>query len=89
MRLVDSPVVTRDAGPADPETCGAEDDFYCLRYAVWYPSIDCALRTKYRTAPGCLRCDQGRFNLKRHAAALARIRFRPLVVDDPEPEPER
>jgi hypothetical protein len=48
------------------------DDFYCLRYELWYPSIDCAIRTRYRTAPGCANCDQGRFNLRRHAGALAR-----------------
>ena len=54
---------------------GPEDDFYCLRFKVWYPSFDCAVRTRYETCRGCLKCDQGRFNLKRHAAALARIRF--------------
>ena len=46
------------------------DDFFCLRYGVWYASIDCAYRTRHRTAPGCLGCDQGRFNLKRHAARV-------------------
>jgi len=46
------------------------DDFYCLRFAVWYNSADCAIRTRDRTCGGCLNCDQGRFNLKRHAAAL-------------------
>ena len=51
------------------------DDFFCLRYQVWYPSLDCAVRTKFRTSPGCLDCDQGRFNLHRHAAALRRVRF--------------
>ena len=50
----------------------AEDDFYCLRYRVWYPSIDCAYRTRFRTCPGCDNCEQGRFNLKRHAGALIR-----------------
>lgn len=51
------------------------DDFFCLRYRIWYPSLDCAVRTKFRTAPGCARCDQGRFNLRRHAATLHRVRF--------------
>jgi hypothetical protein len=46
------------------------DDFFCLRYRVWYPSVDCAYRTLYRTCPGCRDCDQGRFNLKRHRATL-------------------
>ena len=49
---------------------GPGDDFFCLRFGVWYPSVDCAYRTRDRTCPGCLGCDQGRFNLKRHAASL-------------------
>lgn len=53
-----------------------EDDFFCLRYQVWYPSFDCALRTRFKTSAGCLRCEQGRFNLKRHGAALRLVRFR-------------
>ena len=52
------------------------DDFFCLRYQVWYPSFDCAVRTRFRTSPGCLRCEQGRFNLKRHAPAMTRRRVR-------------
>jgi hypothetical protein len=52
----------------------AEDDFYCLRYQVWYPSHDCAFRTHFRTSPGCLDCQQGRFNLKRHADSLRRAK---------------
>lgn len=63
-------------GPRD-----SDDDFFCLRYRVWYPSYDCALRTRFRTSAGCLRCDQGRFNLKRHAAALVRVRW-PLAAAD-------
>lgn len=58
-----------------------EDDFFCLRYQVWYPSHDCAIRTKYRTSGGCLNCDQGRFNLKRHAASLRGYRF-PTPIED-------
>ena len=50
------------------------DDFFCIRFAVWYPSFDCAFRTKFRTCPSCSNCDQGRFNLKRHAAVLPRER---------------
>lgn len=50
-------------------------DFYCLRFDVWYDTYDCAIRTKFRTCPGCLKCDQGRFNLKRHADALRTVRF--------------
>ena len=53
---------------------GAEDDFFCLRFQVWYPSIDCAYRTRWHTCGACAHCDQGRFNLKRHAAAIARMR---------------
>lgn len=50
------------------------DDFFCLRFGVWYPSFDCAIRTKYDTCPGCRKCDQGRFNLRRHSRTLAEIR---------------
>ena len=50
------------------------DDFFCLRFKVWYPSFDCAIRTRYRTSPSCRDCEQGRFNLKRHASELARLR---------------
>jgi len=64
LRWVESDVA-RDRAWRDPE-----DDFFCLRYRVWYPSVDCAYRTLYRTCPGCLECDQGRFNLKRHRPVL-------------------
>ncbi|MBZ5638503.1 MAG: hypothetical protein LAO51_07045 [Acidobacteriia bacterium] len=54
---------------------GPSDDFFCLRYQVWYPSPDCAIRTKFKTSNGCLDCEQGRFNLKRHSAALRGVHF--------------
>jgi phosphoglycolate phosphatase-like HAD superfamily hydrolase len=57
------------------------DDFFCHRYNVWYPSFDCAIRTRFRTSPGCLRCDQGRFNLKRHASAIRGVRWRLAASD--------
>jgi hypothetical protein len=60
---------------------GVDDDFFCLRYRVWYASHDCAVRTRFQTSGGCLQCDQGRFNLKRHAASLVRIRW-PLAAAD-------
>jgi hypothetical protein len=53
-----------------------DDDFFCLRYRVWYPSFDCAVRTRFKTAPGCANCEQGRFNHRRHANELARYRYR-------------
>ena len=66
------PGMTRRAEVADQPD--AADDFWCLRFGVPYPSIDCAFRTLYRTCPGCLNCEQGRFNLKRHRATLRRRR---------------
>jgi len=51
-----------------------EDNFYCLRFRVWYPSFDCAIRTRFRTCPSCLDCEQGRFNLKRHDSELSQMR---------------
>ena len=52
-----------------------DDDFFCLRYRIWYPSLDCAYRTKYRTYGGCANCEQGRFNLKRHRKAVGHPRL--------------
>jgi hypothetical protein len=52
-----------------------EDDFFCLRFEVWYPSLDCAVRTRFQTCPSCRDCEQGRFNAKRHVAALHRFRL--------------
>ncbi len=60
--------------PGPPGRPEPGDDFYCLRFQVWYPSFDCAIRTRFRTSPSCERCDQGRFNLKRHAASLQGLR---------------
>ena len=62
-----------------------EDDFFCQRFQVWYPSFDCALRTRFRTCDGCLQCDQGRFNERRHATALSLARFH---FPDPGEEPD-
>ena len=62
-----------------PMSCShreTEDDFFCLRYQVWYPSLDCAVRTGFKTCEGCLDCEQGRFNYKRHAARLEGRSFR-------------
>lgn len=67
-------VVAKTATTAGGGTRFAEDDFFCLRFKVWYPSFDCAIRTRYRTSPSCRDCEQGRFNLKRHGAALAQLR---------------
>jgi hypothetical protein len=66
-------------GPTGTPSSG--DDFFCLRYRVWYPSFDCAIRTRFRTSDGCLRCDQGRFNLRRHGEAVSRVRWRLLAGD--------
>jgi len=52
-----------------------DDDFFCLRFGVCYPSFDCAYRTKHRTCPGCADCEQGRFNLQRHRTALRLLRL--------------
>jgi hypothetical protein len=68
MRTVEAKRRMCRTSTCDPEAAPRDgrDDFFCLRFAVWYPSIDCAYRTLYRTCPGCLDCEQGRFNLKRH-----------------------
>ena len=67
--------------PTPAGSRSVEDDFFCIRYRIWYPSYDCAIRTRFRTSDGCLRCDQGRFNLKRHAEALRSVRWRLAAGD--------
>lgn len=59
-------------------------DFYCLRFRVWYPSEDCAFRTRFQTYDGCRDCDQGRFNLKRHAGTLGCPSSLPIVAPNRE-----
>ena len=59
-------------------------DFFCLRFQVWYPSQDCAYRTRFQTYAGCGNCDQGRFNLKRHGEALHRRWSLPVVAPGQE-----
>lgn len=70
---------SKGSGPVGRPSHG--DDFFCIRYRVWYPSFDCAIRTQFHTAEGCLRCDQGRFNLKRHAAEVRVLRWRQASGD--------
>jgi hypothetical protein len=41
----------------------ADADFYCWRFKIWYNTLDCAYRTRYRTFDGCSDCTQGDFNL--------------------------
>ena len=53
------------------------DDFFCRRYQVWYRSLDCAIRTYFRSCRGCLSCEQGRFNLRRHEVAVRLLRSTP------------
>jgi len=59
-------------------------DFFCLRFQVWYPSQDCAVRTRFQTYDGCRNCDQGRFNLKRHAATVGLRSPRAIVTPEQE-----
>lgn len=58
------------------------DDFFCLRYRVWYSSFDCAVRTHFDTAMGCRNCDQGRFNHHRHRMAIRPGDYRLPIIRD-------
>lgn len=49
------------------------DDFYCWRFQVWYDSLDCAVRTLHRTAPGCRDCEQGLRNLALNRGDALRV----------------
>ena len=68
----------QNLSPACKSRCEVQlpgDDFFCLRYQVWYSSWDCAVRTRFRTAPGCQSCDQGRFNHHRHKLGVSQVRI--------------
>lgn len=52
-----------------------EDDFFCWKFQLWYPSIDCAYRVKHATCTPCANCAQGRRNLERRAEDLAQRRW--------------
>ena len=45
-------------------------DFYCWRFKLWYNSLDCAYRTKFRTFEGCSHCSQGDLNLRSRQSEL-------------------
>jgi hypothetical protein len=55
---------TLQLAPAKP---GA--GFFCRRFQTRYNTLECAIRTDTHYAP-CASCDQGRFNLQRHADDL-------------------
>jgi len=76
----DSPFIRPRSGLDFETGC----DFYCLRFRVWYPSADCATRTRFQTYDGCRNCDQGRFNLKRHADSIGNRPPLPVVAPDRE-----
>ncbi len=50
-------------------------DFYCWRFKIWYNTLDCAFRTRYRSFEGCANCNQGDFNLKNRARELQITRY--------------
>lgn len=52
-----------------------EDDFFCWKFQLWYPMIDCAYRNLYRTCTPCADCAQGSRNLERRAADVMRRRW--------------
>jgi len=69
------------AAPPSSTFRAPDDDFFCLRFGVWYNSWDCAYRTRFRTCGGCRDCEQGRFNLRRHEAVLPQAGLRLLAAD--------
>ena len=67
-----------------------EDDFYCWRYQVWYNSLDCAMRTAFRTAPGCRDCPQGDRNLALRRADVSKLHPPRTIIrfaDSPDLDP--
>jgi hypothetical protein len=85
--VVDEPEV-RPGGSERPASGGLRctyrlpgDDFFCWKFQIWYPSIDCAYRVKHRTCAPCSNCAQGRRNLERREVDLAQRRW---IGDPPE-----
>jgi len=64
----------------------SEDEFFCEKYRVWYPMLDCNYRVSHATYDGCVDCFQGRANLRapRKADGAAEGRGAQLI-----PFPER
>ncbi|MGD8376363.1 MAG: hypothetical protein PVF68_09490 [Acidobacteriota bacterium] len=59
----------------EPLSCShraPDDDFFCEKFGVWYPLADCNYRVLNRTYEGCVRCFQGRVNLRSPRVPLAR-----------------
>jgi hypothetical protein len=52
-----------------------DDDFFCWKFQLWYPSIDCAYRVQHQTCEPCSDCAQGRRNLELRAPDLSRRRW--------------
>jgi len=50
--------------PTQRGTPTAEDEFFCVKYQVWYPLRDCNYRILHATYHGCVDCFQGRVNLR-------------------------
>ena len=70
-----------------------EDDFFCVKYGVWYPMRDCNYRVLHRTFEGCVSCFQGRINLRRlhRRTSTSSSSLRPgkllLFPEEPESRP--
>lgn len=71
----DSAPVRSGAGSLRCTYKAPEDDFFCWKFQLWYPMIDCAYRNFYRTCTPCANCAQGHRNLERRAVDLAQRRW--------------
>lgn len=85
--VLEAPATGEPGGPAPRRGASLRctykspgDDFYCWKFQIWYPSIDCAYRVQNRTCSPCSNCAQGRRNLERRAEDLSRRRW----IGDPE-----
>ena len=50
--------------PAAEGTRGPFDDFFCIKYQVWYRLEDCVYRGVNKTFSGCVNCFQGHLNIR-------------------------
>ena len=71
-----------DGAPSAEGARGPRDDFFCIKYQVWYRLDDCVYRGVHKTFPGCVSCFQGHLNIRSRETGS-----RPLAMTAPRQRP--
>jgi|SoiMethySBSTD1v2_1073268.scaffolds.fasta_scaffold3144999_1 hypothetical protein len=71
-----------DEAPPAAGTRSPRDDFFCIKYQVWYRLDDCVYRGVHKTFPGCVSCFQGHLNIRSRETGS-----RPLAMTAPRQRP--